>query len=72
MDLNHPLLAAGALDDPPPFPANQTQLQRLDRALLCQICKEPFQGPVSINCGHSFCSQVGRLGGKILIMTDLE
>ena len=58
MDLNHPLLANGALDDPPPFPANQPQLQRLDRALQCQICKEPFSGPVSIACGHSFCSQV--------------
>lgn len=56
MDLNHPMLLAS--DDPPPFPPNQTQLRRLDRALYCQICKEPFQGPVSIACGHSFCSQV--------------
>jgi E3 ubiquitin-protein ligase RAD18 len=33
-------------------------LQRLDRALLCTICKELFSAPVNIGCGHSFCSAV--------------
>ncbi|RYE92510.1 MAG: hypothetical protein EOO77_46680, partial [Oxalobacteraceae bacterium] len=35
-----------------------TALSRLDRSVLCSICKEPFSGPVSIPCGHSFCSHV--------------
>lgn len=56
MDLNHPLLAQTA-DDLAPFPPSYPQLQRLDRSVICQICKEVFQGPVSVSCGHSFCSQ---------------
>lgn len=55
MDLSHPLLQA---DEAAPFPANAPQLQRLDRALLCTICKELFSAPVNIGCGHSFCSAV--------------
>ncbi|ORY25247.1 hypothetical protein BCR39DRAFT_544613 [Naematelia encephala] len=56
MDMsNHPLLAL-ATDEPPPFPASYPQLQRLDRSIVCPICKEPFSAPVSIACGHSFCS----------------
>ncbi|KAL1410179.1 E3 ubiquitin-protein ligase rad18 [Vanrija albida] len=31
-------------------------LARLDRAVVCAICKELYKGPVSIACGHSFCS----------------
>lgn len=58
MDLNHPLLAQ--IDESPPFPSSYPQLIRLDKSVVCSICKEPFTGPVSINCGHSFCSQVGR------------
>ncbi|WRT65414.1 DNA repair protein rad18 [Kwoniella shivajii] len=55
MDMSsHPLLAS--LDEPPPFPPSYPQLRRLDRSVVCQICKEPFQAPVSIQCGHSFCS----------------
>ncbi|WOO78901.1 Postreplication repair E3 ubiquitin-protein ligase rad18 [Vanrija pseudolonga] len=52
--MDHPLLAA---DDPlPPFPASYPQLSRVDRAVSCAICKELYKGPVSIACGHSFCS----------------
>ncbi|KAK6906910.1 DNA repair protein rad18 [Kwoniella mangroviensis CBS 8886] len=55
MDMSsHPLLSS--MDEPPPFPSNYPQLRRLDRSVICQICKEPFQAPVSIGCGHSFCS----------------
>lgn len=62
MDVNA-LLAA--TDELPPFPASYPQLSRVDRAVLCPICKELFKGPVSIACGHSFCSAVSceaRLG----------
>ncbi|WVO17921.1 DNA repair protein rad18 [Cryptococcus depauperatus] len=55
MNNTHPLLEN--YNDPPPFPSNFSQLKRLDRSVLCQICKEPFTGPVSVACGHSFCSQ---------------
>ena len=64
MDANHPLLAL-ASDGPPPFPTSYPQLRRLDRSVVCPICKEPFQGPVSIGCGHSFCSQVRVNVGRV-------
>ncbi|WVQ73885.1 DNA repair protein rad18 [Cryptococcus sp. DSM 104548] len=54
MDKTNPWLTAS--DDPPPIPDAYPQLQRLDKSVVCQICKEPFQAPVSIACGHSFCS----------------
>lgn len=56
MDMNHPLLQAN--DEPAPFPASMPQLRRLDRVPVCPICKELYKGPVSIACGHSFCSEV--------------
>ncbi|RXK38845.1 DNA repair protein rad18 [Tremella mesenterica] len=65
MDLNHPLLAS-AVDLLPPFPSSHPQIQRLDRSLYCQICKELFSGPVSIPCGHSFCSRCIR--GSLEVM----
>ncbi|KAK8861306.1 DNA repair protein rad18 [Kwoniella newhampshirensis] len=56
MDMSsHPLLAV--IDESPPFPDKYPQLKRLDRSVVCQVCKEPFTAPVSISCGHSFCSQ---------------
>ncbi|GMK54538.1 hypothetical protein CspeluHIS016_0111240 [Cutaneotrichosporon spelunceum] len=54
MDPSHPFLQG--VDDPKPFPHSFPDLVRLDRAMLCPICKEFLHGPVSIACGHSFCS----------------
>lgn len=61
MDASNPWLAVDT-DDLPPLPAKYPQLQRLDRSVVCQICKELFKGPVTIACGHSFCSQVSPTG----------
>jgi E3 ubiquitin-protein ligase RAD18 len=54
---DHPLLAS-LKDEPAQIPANQPKVLRLDKSIVCQICKELFRGPVSITCGHSFCSEV--------------
>ncbi|WWC98883.1 DNA repair protein rad18 [Kwoniella sp. B9012] len=65
MDMSsHPLLSS--IDEAPPFPPNHPQLRRLDRSVVCQICKEPFQAPVSIGCGHSFCSSCIRSSLDVL------
>jgi E3 ubiquitin-protein ligase RAD18 len=56
MDLNHPLLQTTT--EPAPFPDSFPHFRRVDRAVLCPICKELFKAPVSIGCGHSFCSAV--------------
>ncbi|WVQ63010.1 DNA repair protein rad18 [Kwoniella botswanensis] len=65
MDMSsHPLLSS--MDEPPPFPSAYSQLRRLDRSVVCQICKEPFQAPVSIGCGHSFCSSCIRSSLNVL------
>ncbi|RSH84519.1 E3 ubiquitin-protein ligase rad18 [Apiotrichum porosum] len=54
MDLSHPLLQAGDTE-PVPFPESFPQLRRLDRAVVCPICKELFQGPLTRRqCIRSF------------------
>ncbi|KAJ7063548.1 hypothetical protein C8F01DRAFT_1133456 [Mycena amicta] len=46
------------IDDPTDFPANgpSKNLRNLDSSVRCPICTEYFDGPVSLQCGHSFCS----------------
>lgn len=43
-------------DFPPPLLA--PGLRELDEALRCNICKEVYSAPVTIGCGHCFCSLV--------------
>ncbi|TCD70580.1 E3 ubiquitin-protein ligase rad18 [Steccherinum ochraceum] len=42
-------------EDFPP-PSNAPGLRELDEALRCNICKELYSAPVTIPCGHCFCS----------------
>lgn len=51
-------LLAAPVPDPTDFPAQAIApgLRQLDGALRCTICGELFDGPVSVSCGHSFCS----------------
>ncbi|KAF9049216.1 hypothetical protein BDZ89DRAFT_941014 [Hymenopellis radicata] len=47
------------LPEPGDFPEGSKApgLRLLDSTLRCPICKEFFTGPVSLRCGHSFCSE---------------
>ncbi|KAF9793309.1 hypothetical protein BJ322DRAFT_997290 [Thelephora terrestris] len=47
------LLDSG-ITDPSDFP--QRELGDLDSSLTCKICREFYRGPVSLACGHCFCS----------------
>ena len=53
------LLSNVNVTDPTDF--NNEALARLDSSLRCPICKEFLDGPVNLNCGHSFCSLVSYL-----------
>ena len=46
--------------DPTDFPPHSTApgLRALDGAFRCDICGELYDGPVTISCGHCFCSAV--------------
>ncbi|KAG6874048.1 hypothetical protein C0995_006905 [Termitomyces sp. Mi166 len=44
-----------------PPPADAPGLRELDASLRCNICHELYDGPVSLNCGHSFCSYCVRV-----------
>ena len=52
--------AVSAVSDPTDFPPLTTApgLRQLDNALRCNICRELFEGPVTLPCGHCFCSIV--------------
>jgi hypothetical protein len=43
---------------PPSMSRPRPPASRLIQALECPICKGPFVTPVSVACGHCFCSRV--------------
>ncbi|KAF9653854.1 hypothetical protein BDM02DRAFT_1100456 [Thelephora ganbajun] len=47
-------LLDSSIADPSDFP--QRELGHLDSSLTCKICREFYRGPVSLSCGHCFCS----------------
>ena len=42
--------------DPSDFPTDS--LRKLDSSLRCPICKDLYDAPVVLHCGHTFCSLV--------------
>ncbi|KAL6307967.1 hypothetical protein BKA93DRAFT_833243 [Sparassis latifolia] len=46
------------IQDPSDFPPADVApgVRQLDEALRCSICRELYQAPVTISCGHCFCS----------------
>lgn len=51
---------AATVSDSTDFPdiATAPGLRTLDSTLRCPICCELFSGPVTLRCGHCFCSLV--------------
>lgn len=51
-------LLSSDVPDPSDFPPNEIApgLRSLDRSLRCMICGELFDAPVTLACGHCFCS----------------
>ncbi|KAJ7243381.1 hypothetical protein B0H12DRAFT_832780 [Mycena haematopus] len=49
-------LLAIDIEDPTDFPRGAPSLGGLDSAVRCPICHDYFNGPVSLLCGHCFCS----------------
>lgn len=56
---SNPFLTA-EVSDPSDFPETSKApgLRTLDTSLRCTICKESFDAPVTLPCGHCFCSMV--------------
>jgi len=48
------------ITDPTDFPPPSIApgLRQIDSALRCKICKELIEAPVTLPCGHCFCSLV--------------
>ena len=53
---NVQVLLAQDIPDPTDFAA--TDLRQLDASFRCTICGEFFDAPISLACGHCFCSLV--------------
>ncbi|KAH9842555.1 uncharacterized protein C8Q71DRAFT_733395 [Rhodofomes roseus] len=51
-------LLAADVPDPTDFPPSDIApgLRLLDEALRCSVCHELYDAPVTLNCGHCFCS----------------
>lgn len=47
-------LLSADISDPTDFPTNE--LRQLDSSLRCTICSEFYDAPVTLGCGHCFCS----------------
>src|ERR1700710_1592114 len=47
------------IPDPSDFP--RPDLRQLDASLRCTICGELYDAPITLACGHCFCSLVGAL-----------
>ncbi|KAJ7313855.1 hypothetical protein JRQ81_005611 [Phrynocephalus forsythii] len=41
----------------PPKQSGKGMIQTLQEDITCSICLEPFDDPVSIDCGHNFCRE---------------
>ncbi|KAI0928009.1 hypothetical protein AcW1_005392 [Taiwanofungus camphoratus] len=56
MSLEH--LLNSDVPDPTDFPSEAIApgLRQLDDALRCSICGELYEAPVTLNCGHCYCS----------------
>lgn len=50
-----------SVPDPTDFPPSDVApgLRELDEALRCAICGDLFEAPLTVTCGHCFCSLVG-------------
>ncbi|KAJ7118772.1 hypothetical protein C8R44DRAFT_789233 [Mycena epipterygia] len=59
-------LLAQNIPDATDFPKQAASLAELDSAVRCPICSNFFDGPVSLACGHCFCSMCirGALSSK--------
>ncbi|KZT28666.1 hypothetical protein NEOLEDRAFT_1108091 [Neolentinus lepideus HHB14362 ss-1] len=47
---------ASDVHDPSDFPKSASALRDLDASLRCNICGELYNAPVTLTCGHCFCS----------------
>jgi hypothetical protein len=58
--------------DPTDFPPHAIApgLRDLDGSFRCDICGDLYDAPVTIVCGHCFCSAVRRVPTRMLIIPN--